>query len=57
MHPVWNEDMSIPVKGEEDEVVVKCFDEDLIRDTCVGEAKFKVRNLLFTTPTYVSLYY
>jgi hypothetical protein len=49
--------MMIQVLGEEDKLVFKCYDEDLIRDTVVGEASFKVRELLFSNPTYVSLFH
>lgn len=36
-HPVWNHSMAIPVHSLEDELMVKCFDEEIIIDQLVGE--------------------
>lgn len=41
-HPVWNETLTIPNVRLSDEVNIECFDEDLIMDDCVGQAKLTV---------------
>ena len=44
--PVWNEELEIPFNTFEDSVHIACFDEDLIKDSCVGEEDFKVSDLI-----------
>lgn len=48
-HPVWNETFTLPVNSQEDVILVKCFDEDVIMDDFVGEGTFTVEHLVNTT--------
>ena len=43
MKPEWNELIDIPNVSEDDIIKVTCFDEDLIKNSNVGHAKFSVR--------------
>jgi len=54
-NPKWNETISFPVSGEEDILKITCFDEDLILDAHVGQADFKVKQLLGDKPFWIKL--
>ncbi|TNV83132.1 hypothetical protein FGO68_gene5962 [Halteria grandinella] len=42
-NPVWNRTFEIPIENfHDDEIKMTCFDEDVLKDDNVGEAKFKI---------------
>jgi Ca2+-dependent lipid-binding protein len=44
--PVWNKTFEIGIASfYDDELRVACYDEDLIKDDFVGEAKFKITQI------------
>lgn len=53
--PKWNETIAVSVSGEEEVLKITCFDEDLILDAHVGEADFKVKELLTDKPIWIKL--
>lgn len=47
MNPIWNMSMEIPIVSfHEASLKVRCYDEDLLSDDFVGEATFKVSQLV-----------
>lgn len=44
--PIWNEIICIPLDTMSDEILVRCFDEDILMDDFVGEEKFEAFEFL-----------
>ena len=40
-HPIWNQSFDIDVKSMDDNIILKCMDEDLIYDELIGESQIK----------------
>jgi Ca2+-dependent lipid-binding protein len=45
-NPIWNQTIEVPIKSIKDNLKFTCYDEDFIMDSCVGEAVFKVTELV-----------
>ena len=45
-YPVWNQSFDIEIYSLDDEIKIKCLDEDLTEDDVVGEATITVNDLI-----------
>ncbi len=53
--PNWNENFLIPIMSLEDDILISCFDEDLISDDLIGQSLVKVNTLIENSNTMYSL--
>ncbi len=44
--PKWNHTFEIPIESEDDNILIQCFDEDLVSNTLIGEQSYRVSEIL-----------
>ena len=55
-HPVWNQTLEVPIDSIDENVEVRCYDEDVMMDDFVGSTSFPVRDMLGKKQWYVLHY-